>query len=60
MAQAGYDHDGDCNSKGVKDILVRQNHLWRVTIRVLFDDGSYNSYNVLEMGGPYQPDQYRK
>lgn len=40
--------------QGVKDILVDGTNYG--TLSVLFDDGSYNRYNVLEMGGPYQPD----
>ena len=40
--------------QGVKDILVDETNYG--TLSVLFDDGSYNRYNVLEMGGPYQPD----
>lgn len=44
--------------QGVKDILVDGTNYG--TLSVLFDDGSYNRYNVLEMGGPYQPIQYRK
>ena len=48
LYRCGYTEDGQ------PDILVDRTTFG--SLSVLFDDGSYNSYNVLEMGGPYQPD----
>lgn len=61
LYRCGYTEDGqpdittlELQFQGVKDILVDRTTFG--SLSVLFDDGSYNSYNVLEMGGPYQPD----
>lgn len=61
LYRCGYTEDGqpdmttlELQFQGVKDILVDRTTFG--SLSVLFDDGSYNSYNIMEMSNPYQPD----